>query len=236
METQQVQLINDALKITQLNIDWVGIIALIFSVLATIGTLWWQGHIRKKDLENQDAHWRAENRRWEEERERQVKQQQQDNVIKKWLAEYPYKLKFYTEFYDTLFKFVNYCGSAKSKLDNCGTDTRVEIKIRPTDIQEFCNTFNRLDEEAKVLFGDEIIGPVHMIYEKVKVFIDAFNIKDLSMIIENHKYNTGEGKIFNEKLKELQNELKEEKLNYELRYFFASVLKFPEIKQGAANV
>ena len=95
------------------------------------------------------------------------------------------------------------------------------------DVLDFYNTFNRLDEEAKMLFGSEISDPVHMVYEKIRTFVDEHNIADLSMIIENNKYKTGVGKDFNERLKVLQSELKAEKLNSSLRDFFVDVLTFP---------
>lgn len=159
----------------------------------------------------------------------------QDDDLRLWNANYPHRLRFYTEFYDTLFRFVNYRGSVREKLGNSGTETRIEIKIRPMDILDFCSTFNRLDEEAKMLFGKEISKPVHMIYTMVKTFVDNHNIQDLSMIVENHQAPTQLGNNFNARLIALQKDLQEEKMNSQLRDFFASVLTFPINKKDGNN-
>lgn len=179
------------------------------AVVVPILTYVWQKKDRKADKKEQELLRRKE------------------DSLRQWNANYPHRLRFYTEFYDTLFRFVNYHGSIREKLDNGGTETRIDIRIRPMDVLDFYNTFNRLDEEAKMLFGSEISDPVHMVYEKIRTFVDEHNIADLSMIIENNKYKTGVGKDFNERLKVLQSELKAEKLNSSLRDFFVDVLTFP---------
>lgn len=160
---------------------------------------------------------------------------QKEDALRQWNANYPHRLRFYTEFYDTLFRFVNYRGSIREKLENSGTETRIEIKIRPMDILDFCNTLNRLDEEAKMLFGNEITRPVHVVYKKVKDFVDLHNIADLSMIVENNRGNTQPGNNFTAMLIGLQKELQEEKMNVELRRFFAAVLTFPANDKGEIN-
>lgn len=152
---------------------------------------------------------------------------QKEDALRQWNANYPHRLQFYTEFYDTLFRLVNYRGSVRQKLANSGTETRIDIKIRPMDIFDFCMTFNRLDEEAKMLFGEEISNPVHMVYTMIKDFVDMHNIQDLSMIVENNRGSTQLGNNFNARLVMLQKDLQEEKMNSQLRKFFASVLTFP---------
>lgn len=152
---------------------------------------------------------------------------QKEDALRQWNANYPHRLQFYTEFYDTLFRLVNYRGSVRQKLANSGTETRIDIKIRPMDIFDFCMTFNRLDEEAKMLFGEEISNPVHMVYTMIKNFVDMHNIQDLSMIVENNRGSTQLGNNFNAGLVMLQKDLQEEKMNSQLRKFFASVLTFP---------
>lgn len=168
-----------------------------------------QDKIRKKDKEEQRI------------------LRQKEDALRQWNANYPHRLQFYTEFYDTLFRLVNYRGSVRQKLANSGTETRIDIKIRPMDIFDFCMTFNRLDEEAKMLFGEEISNPVHMVYTMIKDFVDMYNIQDLSMIVENNRGSTQLGNNFNARLVMLQKDLQEEKMNSQLRKFFASVLTFP---------
>lgn len=161
------------------------------------------------------------------EKEEQRILRQKEDALRQWNANYPHRLQFYTEFYDTLFRLVNYRGSVRQKLANSGTETRIDIKIRPMDIFDFCVTFNRLDEEAKMLFGEEISNPVHMVYTMIKDFVDMHNIQDLSMIVENNRGSTQLGNNFNARLVMLQKDLQEEKMNSQLRKFFASVLTFP---------
>lgn len=209
-------LIPDVIQVHQSGMsasDWTAIFALVVS----IATLVWQWLDRRYD------------------RKEQAKLRKKEDALRLWNANYPHRLRFYTEFYDTLFRFVNYRGSIREKLENSGTETRIEIKIRPMDILDFCNTFNRLDEEAKMLFGKEISKPVHTIYTMVKQFVDAHNIQDLSMIIENSRDRTQPGNNFNARLIALQKDLQEEKMNSQLRDFFASVLTFPTTKKDSNN-
>lgn len=77
MEVVQTKLVNDVISIHNSGIDWVAWIALGVSILATIGTLWWQNHIRRKD-------------------------EKANAKMRKWSAEYPHKLAIYSEFYKTL--------------------------------------------------------------------------------------------------------------------------------------
>lgn len=193
--------------------DWTAIVALVVSIT----TLVWQWLDRRHD------------------RKEQAKLRKKEDALRLWNATYPHRLRFYTEFYDTLFRFVNYRGSVREKLENSGTDTRVEIKIRPMDILDFCNTFNKLDEEAKMLFGEEISAPVHAIYDMVKTFVDNHDIQELSIIVENHRNPTQPGNNFNARLIALQKALQEEKMNANLRSFFASVLTFPANEKDGNN-
>ncbi len=82
MDVIQAKLTNEFLSVQNYSIDWVAWIALAVSILATIGTLWWQNRIRKKDLE------------------RIREEKKADDKARKWAAEYPYKLQVFTNFYD----------------------------------------------------------------------------------------------------------------------------------------
>lgn len=197
----------------------------VSAVLVPIWTYWQQKRDHKVDKIEQDKI------RKKEKEEQRILRQKED-ALRQWNANYPHRLRFYTEFYDTLFKFVNYRGSIREKLENSGKEIRIEIKIRPMDVLNFCNTFNRLDEEAKMLFGEEISAPVHMIYTMVKSFVDMYNIPDLAMIIDNNNGGTQSGNTFKANLIKLQKSLQEEKMNSQLRYFFKSVLTFPTNKRG----
>lgn len=53
MDVIQAKLTNEFLSVQNYSIDWVAWIALAVSILATVGTLWWQNHIRRKDLDIQ---------------------------------------------------------------------------------------------------------------------------------------------------------------------------------------
>lgn len=206
----------------------VEVATIIMGVSAVIVPIWTYNR-QKEDRQNEKIE--QDNIRKEEKKEQRILRQQ-DEKLRQWNANYPHRLRFYTEFYDTLFKFVNYRGSIREKLENSGKEIRIEIKIRPMDVLNFCNIFNRLDEEAKMLFGEEISAPVHMIYTMVKSFVDMYNIPDLAMIIDNNNGGTQSGNTFKANLIKLQKSLQEEKMNSQLRYFFKSVLTFPTNKRG----
>lgn len=77
MEPVQTKLINDVISVQNYGIDWVAWLALAVSILATIGTLWWQNHIRRKD-------------------------DKANAQMRKWSAEYPHKFAIYSDFYKTV--------------------------------------------------------------------------------------------------------------------------------------
>lgn len=76
-----VEILNEKLHIDT-GIDLVAIVALIFSIISTIGILLWQNHIRKKD-----------------------------NKVIQWNAIYPHRLEFYSKFSTLIFNFLNYQGT-----------------------------------------------------------------------------------------------------------------------------
>lgn len=82
MDVIQAKLTNEFLSVQNYSIDWVAWIALAVSILATVGTLWWQNRVRKKDLE------------------RLREEKKADDKARKWGAEYPYKLQVFANFYD----------------------------------------------------------------------------------------------------------------------------------------
>lgn len=215
MEPVQTHLINDVITVQNSGVDWVAWIALGVSIFATVGTLWWQHHIRKKDLIEQRKNADA------------------DDQMRKWSAEYAYKLKLFTDFYDVLFRFVNYKGSAQPVLENSGTKTRFRTQLRLSDLQEFYSQINRICEECKVLFPGEIESKVHKVYEIMNNFMCAplcaetdtvFSVAD---IIENNT-NCLVYKRLQENLEKAQNEIRQLKLEDGLRNLFRTALKAPE--------
>ena len=212
MEPIQTQLINDIIHIQNSGVDWVAWIALGVSIFATVGTLWWQNHIRKKDLAVQRA------------------EKEADDIMRKRSAEYPYKLKLFTDFYDVLFRFVNYKGSAQTVLENSGTKTRFRTHLRLADLQEFYSQINRIDEECKVLFPGEIECKVHEVYEIMNHFMyaplgaDNYNMFDVVDIIENNS-NCMVYKNLQQNLKNAQNAIRQLKLEEELRKMFRAELE-----------
>lgn len=131
-----VRIINDKLVIDT-GTDWTAIIALIFSVLSTIGILLWQNYLRKKDKKEQ-AKIRKEDKK--EEQKRIVK----EDKIRKWNALYPYRIKFYTDFYDTLFRLLKMCKKLQS------THSLAEnIKNQKAELIEYCSLFISLQRNQK---------------------------------------------------------------------------------------
>ena len=226
-----VKIINDKLVIDT-GTDWTAIIALVFSILSTIGILWWQNYLRKKDKEEQAQI------RESDKREKQIRIKKED-AIRQWNALYPHKLQFFTDFYDTLFRFVNYTGSSIERLRTNsirGTEKILDNTIRPSDILEFCSLFNKFDEEAKILFDSEIQTDTHRIYRLIYDFVNnPIPDKDKSLneyraILDNNMRFPDYEKIV-EQLQNVQLQIKDLKLEEELRRKFKNSLECKEFEE-----
>ena len=209
-----VRIANETLVIDT-GTDWVAIIALGFSILSTIAILIWQNYLRKQD------------------KQEQIERIQKEDKIRQWNALYPYRIKFYGEFYDVLYRFVYYKGSVKDRLCNTGTEQKSVLEIRPSDIMEFCNQFNRFSEEAKVLFNNTIYLKVKKIYKEVENFmrnpIEDNNDDDLisfTEILENSRFPSITKDKIVQNLQKLQENIYDEKLDIMLRKEFGCFLEF----------
>lgn len=212
MEVVQTKLVNDVISIQNSGIDWVAWIALLVSIGATLGTLWWQNHIRKSDLN----------------------QQRQDKIaddkMRKWSAEYPHKLKLFTDFYDVLFRFINYKGSSRQMPVGSGKDMTF-VQIHADDLLEFYSQINRIDEECKILFPGEIEHKVHQVYEIMynfihsKICLERGSIFNVIEIIENQK-ESSVYKNLQKNMEEAQEQIRHLKLEDDLRQKFIQALEF----------
>ena len=184
--------------------DWVAIIALAFSILSTIAILIWQNYLRKKD------------------KEEQIERIKKEDKIRQWNALYPYRIKFYTDFYDTLFQFVNYQGKQSSIPDATLMD---DVIVNMNEINIFLQKFNKFAEEAKVLFNARIQKDVKKVYLLVNDFVQnpysADNTKQqyVAFIGANHLQ-----KEIKENLKNIQENIKNLKLDTDLRQAFKQFL------------
>ena len=224
-----VRIANDTIAVDT-GTDWIAVIALVFSVLSTIGILWWQNYLRKKDKEEQRL-------LREKDRQEQLERTKKDDAARKWNALYPYRIKFYTEFYDVLYRFVYYNGSDRERLCNSGTQQRTDIRIRPIDIIEFCNKFNKFTEEAKVLFDKHIHQKVKQIYIQVEKFVkeplkqEGKSLIEYTGIIEGNGRDSKVYQFIEEGLRDLQHAVYDEKLNAVLRNEFNKYLQYTDGKQ-----
>ena len=210
-----VKITNESIPINS-GVDWIAIIALIVAIFSSVATLWWQRRIRLEDKKSQEE------------------KEEKEDIVRKWNTLYPYRIKFYAEFYDTLYRFVYYQGSAKDRLTRDGTQQRTDIRIRPYDIVEFCNKFNRFTEEAKVLFDNYIHKEVRRIYKEIEEFVkEPISQSDRNLIsytadFENLNIMSDESQIVKEELKALQKKIYNEKLDISLRKRFSEFLVFSD--------
>lgn len=214
LEPQTISIINDALKVHQQGIsasDWIAMLAFAFSV----GTLFWQNRIRKKDLEIQRQEKKA------------------DYIMRKWSAEYPHKLKLFTDFYDVLFRFVNYKGSPKQMPVSSGKDMTF-VQVHVNDLLEFYTEINRIDEECKILFSREIETKVHQVYEIMHDLIYAEigpeheNMFGVINVIENQKQSMVY-KNMCQNMENAQEQIRQLKLENNLRQKFIKALEFKRV-------
>lgn len=165
--------------------------------------------------------------------QQRIKQQEKEDKIKKWNALYPHRLKFYTDFYDTLFQFVYYSGSNIEKISKneiMGAENKITRTLKISDIVRFCSLFNMFNEEAKVLFSPKIQEETHKIYQLVKDFIDCpikgkrKSLSEYAYILEN-KIIFPDYKNIEDNLRDIQKQIQDFKLADSLRYEFQKSLK-----------
>ena len=223
-----VELINEPLIIQQYGTDWGAVAAIISAAIAAI-SLWFtaistaqQRRIRKEDLEEE-----RETRRQDLERDQRL--MEQDDKISKWNALFPHRLKLYTDLYDTLFAFVNYKVQTKQHL-NFSHMYVADIDKTIAGLINFYELFNKYDEEAKMLFGVDVSSKVHEIYLISKQTLDDLGCNPQFSDIKAAKINVD---TLKEKLVEYQNELKQKKLEPELREAFKKYLQFENIQNYA---
>lgn len=197
-----IRIANNSLKVDT-GTDWTAIIALGFSILSTIFILLWQNYLRKQD------------------KKEQLKRIEKEDKVRQWNALYPHRLNFYTEFYDTLFQFVEYKGKQSLTPDASLMDN---VLIDLDDIDIFLKKFNKFTEEAKVLFDKKVQKEVRSVYCLVKEFVEnpySFNNEDSysSLLDGAHIQHQ-----LRENLYQVQNNVRDLKLNDVLRHRFEQIL------------
>lgn len=208
-----VRIANDAITVDT-GTDWTAVIALVFSVLSTIGILWWQNYLRKKDKEEQSLI------RESDKKEEQIRIKKED-AVRKWNALYPYRIKFYTEFYDALFRFLNVCDKAKSD-----SYLAENIKNQKENLQEYRSLFNKFTEEAKVLFDEYIQSRVRCVYDEIDIFLNDImveTIDNLDVLVKIDKLKNIQYHL-SQKIKVLMQNIKDLKLDTDLRQKFEQIL------------
>lgn len=98
----------------------------------------------------------------------QWQDRKKDIQLQQWNALYPYRLDFITNFYAELFKFTEYKREIESN----------SIKIPAKDLLDFAVLFNRFNEEAKVLFPQDIQEEVRAVYKIIDDFAKNPNSVD----------------------------------------------------------
>lgn len=194
IEKQLIEIVNDKIVIDA-GTDWVAILALCFTIISTIGILLWQNYLRKQD------------------EKQRIKQQNKEDEIKKWNALYPHRLKFYTDFYDTLFRFLAYCKMHQ-----------MQAKIE--ELQEYCSLFNKFAEDAKVLFNEDIQRRVHLVYDTLYSFLNDKFIQNIGN--KNIPSSLWDGENFEDcilkRINQMQQDIKDLKLDTDLRKQFEKIL------------
>lgn len=208
-----VRIINDKLVIDT-GTDWIAIFALCFSIISTIGILCWQNYLRKKDKKEQ-VKIRENDKK--EERQRIAK----EDKVRKWNALYPYRIKFYTEFYDALFRFLNVCDKAKSH-----SYLAENIKNQKENLQEYRSLFNKFTEDAKILFDEYIQSRVRCVYDEIDIFLNDImveTIDNLDVLVKIDKQENVQYHL-SKKIKVLIQNIKDLKLDTDLRQKFEQIL------------
>lgn len=143
---------------------------------------------------------------------RENENRKRDTEQQQWNALYPHRLKFYAEFYDNLFKLLN-CNKNRTSTSIC------------KDLKNYCVIFNKFTEDSKVLFDEEIQNSVSVVYDLLFKFLNNNNIhiEGQARAVKNLWENQNDG--FNDKLNNLLQEIKNAKLDTDLREKFMKVLK-----------
>ena len=89
---------------------------------------------------------------------RENENRQQDIKLQEWNALYPHRLKFYTDFYETIFNFLHY-----------NTNDDVYPKQVVDDMDVFFKNFETYNKEVDVLFSsnDLIKQAIHRFYDTI---------------------------------------------------------------------
>ncbi len=153
-----------------------------------------------------------ENKNRKKDENQRIKQQEKEDAIRKWNALYPHRLEFYTSFYDYLFKLLN-CNKHRSPYVIC------------KELKDYCAKFNKLTEDSKVLFDDEIYSSVRRVYDLLYAFLNNnhISIEGQAKAVKN-LWGKKEDKFTN-KLDSLLQEVKNAKLDTDLRNKFLKVFK-----------
>lgn len=152
---QNIRIINDSLNVNpSISItDYASVVALLISV----GTIIWQWYDRIKESKEQ----RIYNRKTE--------------IIRKWTAEYPYKLRIYSEFYDFLYKFLSLPKDDVVKL--------------VSNIEDLKKQIYKLCIEADILFYTDITSKMYDLYnELLKIdfnFDEQQYVQDVTKVQKN---------------------------------------------------
>ncbi len=159
----------------------------------------------------------------------QKRDSKRDERIRKWTAEYPHKLKLFTDFYDVLFRFVDYTGSVRQRTMRNGGD-RMDMQIHVSDLLDFELQINRIDEGCKILFSKDVQTQVHEVYVRIHEFINrpirrnGESMKELAEFLENSRL-TEEYNQMKTNLYSIQEEIKNQKIAPDLRNLFIQELE-----------
>lgn len=154
-----IELVNDTINVSS-GIDWIAVIALIVSLI----TFKLQWNDRKKDRKEQQL-------LREKDKQEQQNRIKKEDEIRRWNALYPYRLKFASEFFDVLYRFLNYMPIVEK--DGFSTVSyRIDKKtINTVELCDYCSSFNRFAEDSKILFDDTISKEVCAVFEIIQDFI-----------------------------------------------------------------
>lgn len=196
MYVKYVKLLNDVIKIDT-GMDWVAIIALIFTILSTIGILLWQNHLRKLDIK-----------------------------LQQWNALYPHRLEFYKEFYDFLTTLTNYKKDVKDGYAVNNSPIVSNFLRFYSTFKKFQFEVAILFENQKIIVENvELIEKNFEEIKKCPSKDKSIrNIEDLQKKIEG---NQGDAyRAFFQRVEELQNIAKQIKNDVRLQNAFKIVLKY----------
>ena len=205
-----VALLNDTIKVdsgTSIS-DWCAIVALLFS----IGTLIWQGILRRQD------------------KQEQLERIQKEDKIRQWNALYPHRLDFYTDFFKTYNQFVNYTETSfEVRLPNRAGFSQERV-FNTKELFGFVQKFYNFCEESEVLFNKDISDLVCNVYDVIQDLgyqplpNISETLQDLSIEISSFEKER-EYTAIKEKLLSIQSQLIDLKWDIDLRKKFVTILK-----------